>query len=285
MMGADDVAARFDLKRQGQSWRGRCPACGYSDSLVVNHGRDGRALFWCASCQDRTALTAAILGGHRRAFRRTFTGDRPDRAGAERNGERAIALWLGSTALACTLAERYLALRGLTNLITSPALRFHADTPHPEGGRLPALIALVHDVYGHAVAVHRTFLDHVTGAKAAVEPARASLGPVRGGAVRLVPSAPEMVVGEGVENSASAALMLGLPAWSAVSAGNLAHGLLLPDDVRSVVIASDPDEVGQRAAAEAWRRWTDEGRTVRIAAPNASLDFNDILCGKADPNA
>ena len=85
------------------------------------------------------------------------------------------------------------------------------------------------------------------------------------------------MIGEGIETSASAGRMLGLPAWSALSAGNLGNGLVLPPEVRSVVIAADPDESGQKAAREAWRRWTAEGRRVRIAMPNAAGDFNDVL--------
>jgi hypothetical protein len=99
-------------------------------------------------------------------------------------------------------------------------LRFHPDCPHPEGGRLPALIAAVTDADGGFLAIHRTFLTH-DGRKADVDPPRATLGPYWGGAVRLDPLAPELVVGEGVESSASAGRLLGLPAWAALSAGNL----------------------------------------------------------------
>ena len=42
-----------------------------------------------------------------------------------------------------TPADRYLIARDLPGLAASAALRFRGDTPHPEGGRLPALIALV----------------------------------------------------------------------------------------------------------------------------------------------
>jgi hypothetical protein len=51
--------------------------------------------------------------------------------------------------------------------------------------RLPALVAAVRDVDGKFVGIHRTFLRRDGSAKADIEPAKASLGPVRGGAVRL----------------------------------------------------------------------------------------------------
>lgn len=43
-----------------------------------------------------------------------------------------------------------------------------------------------------------------------------------GGAVRLAPPlAAEVVIGEGLETAGAAGLLIGVPAWSAVSAGNL----------------------------------------------------------------
>jgi hypothetical protein len=73
---------------------------------------------------------------------------------------------------------------------------------------------------------------------------------------------------------------MGLPAWAAISAGNLAKGLMLPPEARHVVIAADPDEAGKRAARDAWLRWRAEGRTVQIATPYGTGDFNDLLCAR-----
>jgi putative DNA primase/helicase len=98
------------------------------------------------------------------------------------------------------------------------------------------------------------------------------------GAIRLDTIAEELVIGEGIETSASAGRLLGLPAWAAISAGNLAAGLLLPAEVRRVVIAADADPSGERAARQAALRWQREGRSVRIARPDKSgRDFNDLL--------
>ena len=86
-----------------------------------------------------------------------------------------------------------------------------------------------------------------------------------------------MVIGEGIETAASAALLTGFPAWAAISAGNLAKGLALPPEARRVVIAADADAPGQDAARHAWLRWRAEGRDVQIATPNFVGDFNDLL--------
>ena len=127
------------------------------------------------------------------------------------------------------------------------------------------------------LGVHRTFLAP-DGQKADVQPVKASLGPIWGGAIRLDPVAAGLVIGEGIETAASAGLMLGLPAWAAISAGNMASGLVLPPEVRAVVIASDPDTAGRSAARAAAARWRAEGRTVRITTPDThGEDFNDML--------
>jgi putative DNA primase/helicase len=142
----------------------------------------------------------------------------------------------------------------------------------------------VHDATGLPVACHRTYLTP-DGRKSAAEPQKASKGPIWRGAIRLDPAAPELVVGEGIETSASAGLLLGLPAWAAICAGNLERALVLPDEVRSVVIAADRDAngVGQRTARGAAARWRAEGRHIRIAWPDRDgQDFNDILAARME---
>jgi phage/plasmid primase-like uncharacterized protein len=140
------------------------------------------------------------------------------------------------------------------------------------------MVAQVQDVRGEFVAVHRTYLRADGSGKANLEPAKASLGPIWGGAIRIDPVSEELLIGEGIESSASAGLLLNLPAWAAVSAGNLRKGLILPSEVRAVVIAADADPPGESAAAEAAARWQAEGRRVRIATPNQQgQDFNDLL--------
>ena len=71
---------------------------------------------------------------------------------------------------------------------------------------------------------------------------------------------------------------MGMPArWAAISAGNLRKGLILPREIINIIIAVDPDATGRIAARDAWIRWRDEGREVRIALPDGDGDFNDFL--------
>ena len=278
---ARDLAGRLDMKRSGRSWRGNCPACGYAGTFSVREGQGGRALYWCASCQDREGLSRAIGGG-------TVTSLPPiDRAGeAEakaRKQDRALALWSGAGPTEGTRVALYLVRRGLVSLVGSPVLRYRAMTPHPAGeGTCSAMLALVVDAAGSPMAIHRTYLGS-DGRKAAVDPVKASLGPIWAGAIRLSPHDPDkpLVIGEGIETAASAGILLGWPAWSAVACGNMGKGLVLPRDVRRVCIAADPGEPGRKAARDAWLRWKAEGRDVTIATPTGDGDFNDLLCQEA----
>ncbi|MDT8277703.1 toprim domain-containing protein [Roseomonas mucosa] len=279
MISAPDLAARLRLKKFPRSWRGDCPACGYARAFSLRAGHH-RPLLYCANGCDRDTLgdaAARAAGGTWEPPTRDLAAEASSR---ERKQAAARRLWSDAVPAAGTLADRYLAGRCLPDLATSPRLRFFADTPHPEAGRLPAMIAAVSDAAGDLVAVHRTYLDAATARKARVEPAKASLGPVWGGAVRLHAVAAELVIGEGIETAASAGKLLQLPAWAAISAGNLARGLVLPSEVRQVVIAVDPDQPGEAAAQSAVDRWTREGRKVRLLRPSGHGDFNDLLVSR-----
>jgi putative DNA primase/helicase len=277
MISAQDLAYRLNLKHYRNSWRGDCPACGYKGAFAASGGKRG-PLLWCASGCSQDQLIEAVnhvSGG-------SWEPPAADAAKAaetrQRKQESALRLWRGSVPAVGTIVERYLAARGLPGLAASPALRFRADAPHPEGGRLPAMIALVTDRNDQPIGIHRTYLRADGSGKANAEPQRAGLGPVWAGAVRLDPVGPEIVVGEGIESSASAGCLLSRPAWAAISAGNLAQGLVLPAEVRRVVVAADNDDAGRDAARAAWFEWRAEGREVQISYPDREgFDFNDVL--------
>jgi putative DNA primase/helicase len=279
MIYATDIATRLGLKRYTRSWRGRCPACDYPGTFSVRASTGGRALLFCASCQDRDALAAAVVRAAGQE-RQPDPSEKHDVAAArQRKQAAALRLWRGSEPATGTSADVYLSRRGLAGLAASPALRFRADCPHPEVGRLSALIALASDMAGAPLAVHRTYLTR-DGFKAGVVPAKASVGPVWGGAIRLselVLGSP-LVIGEGIETAASAGRLMGFPAWAAISAGNLAKGLALPPEAWHVLIAADADIAGEQAAQAAALRWSAEGRRVEIARPRRGRgDFNDMI--------
>lgn len=273
-----EIAARLALRKAANGWVGACPACGYPTGLRLN-SKAGKAMWWCASCQDQPALTAAIaqaMGGDMPAP--SATPAAPKATEASRT-DKALALWSRVLPWVGTAVAHYLAHRHPgVNLPAIPDIGYLPDAKHPAGSRLPCMVALLRDGAGNPKAVHRTFLAPGGIGKAAVEPQRMTLGEVRGGAVRIYPAAPKLVVAEGIETALSAAVLLRLPAWSAISAGNMAETLALPPEVREVVIAADHDAPGLRAAAKAAARWKAEGRRVQIAKPDREgADFNDVL--------
>ena len=272
-----DLASRFRLARRPGGFGGDCPACGYADAFTARTTREGWTALHCFNGCDRDALHDAARG----ALGSGWTPPprpNPARVQANRQSRQDAAQRLWQRSLPCpgTLAATYLARRGIGHVVTSSALRFQADCPHPGGTRLPALVSAVRNGAGEVVAVQRTYLAS-DGRKASLDPARATLGPVWGAAVQLDQCGPELAIGEGMESSASAGLIFGLPAWAALSAGNLV-ALVLPLEVRRVVIAVDHDKPGREAAARAKQRWLSEGRTVRLATPDTpGTDLNDLV--------
>lgn len=88
------------------------------------------------------------------------------------------------------------------------------------------------------------------------------------------------MVGEGIETVLSAMQMYGLPGWAAGNAGALRE-LLLPPEVKAVIILADNDKAGLAAAHCAAQRWLRSGLQVRISIPPVGKDFNDTLNAKA----
>jgi Toprim domain len=177
-----------------------------------------------------------------------------------------------------TCVERYLRERGI-DLAGLDDLFYHKKLWHnPTGRWWPAMVALVRDASGQVVAIHRTWLSYTDPpTKAPIEPNRMMLCPADGCAIHLAPAAPKMLIGEGIETTAAAMRLAGLPGWAAMAAGNLAK-VVLPDLVREVVIAADNDEAGIKGAIAAAQRFQREGREVWVRAPEeGNWDYNDLL--------
>lgn len=276
----------------GGGWHGRygaapCPICQPDrrkgqNALTLADAPGGRLLAHCKKGGCSFADLARALG--------LSPGDltRPDwaeiaraealaRAEAEKRARQALALWSEAVPICGTPAETYLRGRGLS--LDLPAnLRFHPAAWHGASARtLPAMVALVE---GCALpAVHRTYLRPDGSGKAAVEPAKAMLGGVQGGAVRLLEAHGRLVVAEGIETALSLASGL-LPGavtlWAALSTSGL-RGLRLPPKPGALTIATDGDDAGRSAGHALAERAHALGWKVSTLPAPDGRDWNDIL--------
>ena len=133
-------------------------------------------------------------------------------------------------------------------------------------------------------AVHRTYLRADGSGKAEVDPPKAMLGAVQGGAVRLSDGPRQLALAEGIETALSLASgLLRGPAtvWAALSAPGI-RGLRLPPEPGRLTIASDSDDggAGREAAQALAERAHALGWQVSLLPAPEGRDWNDVLCGK-----
>lgn len=277
-------------------WHGRygaapCPICQPDrrkgqNALTLSDAPGGRLLAHCKKSGCSFGDLARALG--------LAPGDfaRPDPAELARAAAEALAeaakrariaatVWQEALPIWGTPAEAYLRGRGLDLDPAQRALRFHPDAWHgPTAHRFPALVALLE---GCALpAVHRTWLKPDGSGKADLEPNRAMLGTVQGGAVRLLEGKGPLVVAEGIETALSLACGF-LPApmclWAALSTSGL-RGLRLPSTPGPLTIATDGDEAGRSAGHALAARAHALGWRVQLFPAPEGRDWNDMLTMK-----
>lgn len=200
--------------------------------------------------------------------------------------EAARRLWAISQGIAGTLAQSYLADRGITHVAGLNSLRFHPRCyyrPHDHGPTetWPGLIAAVTDLDHRITGVHRTWLnpdgfDPVTLGKAPIDTPRRAIGDLLGHAVRFGTVTDVAAAGEGIETMLSLRMVLpAMPMLSALSAAHLA-AILLPPTLRRLYVARDDDPAGN-AAHETLRNRAYEAGIDVIPLSSRLGDFNDDL--------
>ena len=273
------------------AWHGRygvacCPAHGDTrPSLSLSNAPDGRLLLRCHSGCAFLDILDALRGlgliegrGSIPAIDPAVIAQREAeaRALAEKKARQAQQVWDASQPIKGTLAEVYLRGRAITCPLPA-SLRFHPECWHPSARRYPALIARVDGA--ERFAVHRTYLAN-DSSKAKADPAKAMLGRVGGGAVRLCEAQGPLVVAEGIETGLSLACgLLREPStvWAALSTSGLS-GLGLPPHPGRLTIAPDGDKAGTTAARQLAERADALGWQVSILpAPDERRDWNDVL--------
>lgn len=188
---------------------------------------------------------------------------------------RALALWNEAVSAEATIAERYLASRGVS-LPTDPSrvIRYHASCPFGDGQRLPCMVALMRDpATGEPIGIHRTALT-----PDARKIDRKMLG--RAGAIMLSRSddvSHGLGIAEGIETALSVLAAGWAPVWALGSAGGIASFPVLTG-IEALTVFADADEAGQNAARAVAERYADAGREAFIQTPPEG-DFNDRLQG------
>ncbi|MFU0506251.1 DUF7146 domain-containing protein [Pseudaminobacter sp. NGMCC 1.201702] len=206
------------------------------------------------------------------------------------SSDAARRLFAMAQRVAGTLAERYLASRGILLTARERALRFHPgcyyrDLVTGETQTLPALIAAVTSLDGRITGLQRTYLSSGLDpngkiGKAQLADPRRSLGNLLGNAIwlGLEPGTPVpvMAAGEGFETMASLrTVMPALPVAAATSANHLS-GLTFPPGCRRLYIAADADAAGRNGIRRLSQRAGEAGILAMVLRPQLG-DFNDDL--------
>ena len=288
---AAELALALKGRRAGYAWSALCPAHpDKNPSLSISTSRDGKTLVHChAGCsQDEVlaALKARGLWPDDGHVGCRPPGRQPDglehfERDEDNRKASALAIWNSSIPASGTPVEIYLRSRGIT-LPIPDSIRFHNNlTHHPSSTAWPCMVALIVDVDGAPVAVHRTYLAYDGKGKAPVAPNKMTLGRCRHGSVRLavIERDKPLIVAEGIETAMSVMQACHLPGFAALSADGM-KSIKLPGDAKDVILAADNDtnNVGQAAARSARKRLVREGRKARtVMPPDVGSDFNDIL--------
>ncbi len=249
------------------------------------HGLYVKCHAGCASADVHAAILELIRSG---AFANQRAPEPEPEAATQNKADLMVSaarIWRESPPYAGSLANHFhWHHRGIR--ITPPAdvLRCHPACWHKESGTyLPAMIALLQDVTGQPRAIHRTWLDPVTGNKTNLDPVRKSLGPTAGASVHLAEPGVRLAASEGIETGlAYQQLHNGIPVWAALSAAGIAS-LIVPDHVKEVVVACDNDKACIDAANRLARRLRPRV-SVSLHLPPLDLphaDFNDVLLRRA----
>ncbi|MGQ7939514.1 toprim domain-containing protein [Paraburkholderia sp. D1E] len=258
-----------------------CPGCGRGPkdrTMGLKIWADGSAMFHCFRCEASGGLSPDNRLDQQRV-RRPLAPLRADRQSAALESNWR-SYWGRlkppyGTGLAYLTARRCAIPPGDGDLRYCDALR------HPSGYTGPALIAQVTDVLTREpISLHHTWVCS-DGSKPNITPPRLLLSGHRkkNGVIRLSPDEAVtngLAVAEGIETALSVAHVF-TPVWSCIDKGNLSDFPVL-DGIEVLLIISDHDDVGLRAAHVCAQRWIDAGREVRIAcSPVSGEDLNDVV--------
>lgn len=306
------ASARAIIEALNGTWRGkkgssmvRCPA--HKDgtpSLSVGETNDGRPLVHChANCTQLEVIAALrlmalwpdapVAADPSMPTRITTKPDGLDLEGRTRRA-KADDLWRSRLPIEKSLAESYLRARAITGRLPD-CLGFLPATPYwytREGssrpislGDFPAMIAALTLSFGTVAAVQLTYLDREKPIKAIIIApdtgevlrAKKTRGPMEDSMVRLGAVRDTLGIAEGIETALSAHVMFRIPTWACLGAKRLGK-VVLPDNIKRIIIFSDNGVVGLREAHAAARHYELDNITTIVRPPDEPHgDHNDWL--------
>jgi putative DNA primase/helicase len=204
-------------------------------------------------------------------------------------------IWNNHKPVSGTLVEQYLRTRGIKGDPSSwNNLFFHSNLAYKEDDKTPwshhpGMIAVVRDINGKPLTLHRTFLANDGLGKAAVSRQKMMMAQpreLRGACIRIdepvtTPLGKLIGIAEGIETALSVREATGCPMWVGIS-DRIMEQVVFPDDVKFVVVWADiePSGAGLRAANKIKDALEPKGISVMIEAPfkmnREKADWNDV---------
>lgn len=262
---------RFDNKNGAGTWICTCGS-GYGTGLVMQY--KGLDFQEASSLIDRIIDNVQIKAD---APKKELTPDQ-QRDILRRTYAETIEVQPGD------LVHKYLATRGVDELIYPKALRFAPNLRDGMGGIRPAMVAMV-GVPGRNkfVSMHKTFLKPDGSGKAEIgQKARQNMpGSLPDGSCVMLGEYTEggpLGIAEGIETALSASALHRMPVWSALNSSMLKKWVP-PEGCAEVAIFGDNDRKfgGQAAAYHLAHKLQCKGINVTVHIPNrVGSDFNDM---------
>jgi len=277
-----------------QNKHGPCPICGGVDRFRWDN-TEGRGTYICTHCgagdgmklameftgrgfQEIAGEIDTILGNHK------FEPDKPKpEMTADQRKAALRAVWVETREVKPgDLVDRYLASRGISEVVYPKALRFAPSLRDGDGGVRPCMVAMV-GRYGEPRydTMHRTFLASDGRGKAEMaSPRKLMPGGVPDGSCVMLSEWTEsgpLGIAEGIETAMAASAMFDIPVWSAINSTMLAKWWP-PVGCDEVVIFGDNDAKfgGQAAAYGLAHRLAVKGIAASVQIPQiAGTDWAD----------
>lgn len=267
---------------------GPCPKCGGKDRYVFDD-KDGRGTYFCRGSCGAGSGFDMLMNYHGWDFKRTVREIEaivgsctyrkpPPEMSVEQRRQQLNALWrTGRPIEQGDPVDRYLEARGIAMDRYPDVLRTIPEAITRCKQRFPMMLAMVEDVDGRPVSLHRTWISG--DAKAPIDSPRAIMpGKLPDClAVRLEEHYETLGIAEGIETALSCTRLFGVPTWSVLNARHM-YKFVPPEGVKKLVIYGDHDAKygGQASAYGAAHRLRDVCEVEVKIPPRVGDDWNDV---------